>query len=357
MTHDMSDHVARIQAFFDALELPSSLVLADFFPHQARCLSAQWEGGRLALTVELPLVIASDGALRQAWQAEAESALRAKWPELRVLQWTVTAHDPGRSNPGVEAPSLKKAPAHIPRYDLPSIGRVMAVGSGKGGVGKSTMAVNLAVASALAGYRTGLVDADIYGPSVPMMMGIMGEPTIEGQRFQPWKAYGVSVMSMGGLLGEQTAAVWRGPMISKALHQLMMMTQWGDLDVLWVDLPPGTGDILLSLMERYPVAGMVAVSGPSEVMLADAKRLITMAERMAIPVVGMVENMVRPGRAAKDATPVRRHAEGLSIPYLGALPWDGDWMDWADRGLPAVIQDPAVRVCFQGWVQGLLDGL
>ncbi len=176
---------------------------------------------------------------------------------------------------------------------LPGISNVIAVASGKGGVGKSTTAVNLALALALDGARVGLLDADIYGPSQPRMMGLQGErpSSQDGKRIEPLVAHGIKVMSIGFLIEEEQPMVWRGPMVTQALTQLLGDTNWGDLDYLVVDMPPGTGDIQLTLSQRVPVSGAVIVTTPQDIALLDARKGLRMFQKVAVPVLGIVENM------------------------------------------------------------------
>jgi ATP-binding protein involved in chromosome partitioning len=234
-----------------------------------------------------------------------------------------------------------------PKIPVIGVNRIIAVGSGKGGVGKSTVAVNLAVALASLGLKVGLVDADIYGPSVARMLGVTGEPVIEGNRMRPLEAYGVKIMSMAFLFVEETAAIWRGPMTSKALFQLIRQTSWGVLDLLLIDMPPGTGDVQLSLMEQYPLEGIVMVSTPQAVALADVKRAVTMCHKLDIPVLAMVENMHHfTDEAGKQhhlfgKGEVKSYAKQMQIPYAGGLPIDPQVAALCDAGGTPPVLDPA----------------
>jgi ATP-binding protein involved in chromosome partitioning len=174
---------------------------------------------------------------------------------------------------------------------LASIANIIAVGSGKGGVGKSTTAVNLALALQHEGARVGLLDADIYGPSIPAMLGVKGQPRTDGEHIIPKEAHGLKVMSIGFLVEEDSAMIWRGPMVTSALQQLLNDTLWGNLDYLIIDLPPGTGDIQLTLAQRIPVAGAVIVTTPQDIALLDARRAVNMFRKVDVPVLGVVENM------------------------------------------------------------------
>jgi ATP-binding protein involved in chromosome partitioning len=232
---------------------------------------------------------------------------------------------------------------------LPGISNVVAVASGKGGVGKSTVAANLALAWARQGARVGLLDADIYGPSQPLMMGLTGRrpATHDGKRIEPLRAHGIVVMSIGFLIDPAQPMVWRGPMVTQALTQLLGDTDWGQLDYLVVDMPPGTGDIQLTLAQRVPVSGAVIVTTPQDIALADARKGLKMFEKVAVPVLGIVENMSThvcsncgheehifgAGGGARLAT-----ESGVSL--LGELPLDGRIREEADRGQPTVVAEP-----------------
>ena len=231
---------------------------------------------------------------------------------------------------------------------LPQVRNIIAVASGKGGVGKSTTAANLALALAAEGARVGLLDADIYGPSQPMMMGIEGRPeTEDGQTMEPLENYGVQVMSIGFLVNADDAMIWRGPMATQALEQLLRQTNWKDLDYLIVDMPPGTGDIQLTLSQRVPLTGAVIVTTPQDIALLDARKGIRMFEKVGVPILGLVENMAvhvctQCGHAehifGQDGG--RRMAEELGVDYLGGLPLDLNIRVHADGGRPTVVADP-----------------
>ncbi len=231
---------------------------------------------------------------------------------------------------------------------LPQVRNIIAVASGKGGVGKSTTAANLALALAAEGARVGLLDADIYGPSQPMMMGIEGRPeTEDGQSMEPLENYGVQVMSIGFLVNADDAMIWRGPMATQALEQLLRQTNWKDLDYLIVDMPPGTGDIQLTLSQRVPLTGSVIVTTPQDIALLDARKGIRMFEKVGVPILGLVENMAvhvctQCGHAehifGQDGG--RRMAEELGVDYLGGLPLDLNIRVHADGGRPTVVADP-----------------
>jgi ATP-binding protein involved in chromosome partitioning len=235
---------------------------------------------------------------------------------------------------------------------LPRVKNIVAVASGKGGVGKSTTAANLALALAAEGASVGLLDADIYGPSQPMMMGIEGRPESEdGKTMDPLENYGVQVMSIGFLINPNEAMIWRGPMATQALEQLLRQTNWRDLDYLIVDMPPGTGDIQLTLSQRVPMTGAVIVTTPQDIALLDARKGVAMFDKVGVPILGLVENM-----AAHVCTKCghiehifgegggQRYAAERGIDYLGALPLDMSIRLQADGGKPTVVADPDGQV-------------
>ena len=235
---------------------------------------------------------------------------------------------------------------------LPKVKNIVAVASGKGGVGKSTTAVNLALALAAEGASVGLLDADIYGPSIPMMMGIEGRPeSVDGQTMEPMENYGVQVMSIGFLVAQDEAMIWRGPMATQALEQLLRQTNWRDLDYLIVDMPPGTGDIQLTLSQRVPMTGAVVVTTPQDIALLDAKKGIKMFEKVGVPILGIVENMAvhvcsQCGHAEHifGADGGKKMAADYKMDYLGALPLAMQIRQQADSGHPTVVSDPDSEV-------------
>jgi ATP-binding protein involved in chromosome partitioning len=242
--------------------------------------------------------------------------------------------------------------AHAVQRNLKPLGEisnVVAVASGKGGVGKSTVAVNLALAWAAQGARVGILDADIYGPSQPLMLGLAGQrpSSPDGKHLRPLQSHGVRAMSIGFLVDEQQPMVWRGPMVTQALTQLLSETEWGELDYLVVDMPPGTGDIQLTLAQRVPVAGAVIVTTPQDIALADARKGLKMFEKVSVPVLGVVENMsihvcANCGHAEHifGAGGGARMAEQYGVRLLGELPLDAHIREEADGGRPTVVAAP-----------------
>jgi ATP-binding protein involved in chromosome partitioning len=238
---------------------------------------------------------------------------------------------------------------------LPTVKNIILVAAGKGGVGKSTVAANLAVALKMHGAATGLLDADIYGPSVPIIMGVKGEPTkveVNGTyKIAPTVAHGVPVMSIGFFLDADQAVIWRGPMLGKALHQLMADVHWGELDYLVVDMPPGTGDVQITFSQQLKVSGALLVATPQDVALADVIRAKSMFDKVMIPIVGIVENMsyfICDGCGKKHEIfsrgGARRAAERFQIPYLGEIPITAALREGGDKGVPILIQDPKSEV-------------
>ena len=235
---------------------------------------------------------------------------------------------------------------------LPKVKNIIAVASGKGGVGKSTTAVNLALALAAEGASVGILDADIYGPSQPMMMGIEGRPeSVDGQTMEPLENYGVQVISIGFLIEPDQAMIWRGPMATQALEQLLRQTRWRDLDYLLIDMPPGTGDIALTLSQRVPLTGAVIVTTPQDIALLDVKRGVEMFKKVGVPILGIVENMAvyRCPQCGHEehifgADGGRRMATQYGVDYLGGLPLTMSIREQADSGRPTVVADPESEI-------------
>ena len=233
---------------------------------------------------------------------------------------------------------------------LPTIRNILAVASGKGGVGKSTTAANLALALAAQGARVGVLDADIYGPSQPLIMGLAGQrpTTVDGKHLNPLRAHGVEVMSIGFLIDPEQPMVWRGPMVTQALTQLLGDTRWGELDYLIVDMPPGTGDTQLTLSQRVPVSGAIIVTTPQDIALADARKGLLMFRKVSVPVLGIIENMAthvcsKCGHEEHvfGAGGGARMARDYGVPLLGSLPLDVAIREQSDSGRPTVVADPA----------------
>ncbi|WP_298161397.1 Mrp/NBP35 family ATP-binding protein [Brevundimonas sp.] len=273
----------------------------------------------------------------------AEAALKSMpgMARVSVVMTAETAPAGRKASLSPAAVEQTRARAPVPTDRPAHVRRVLAVASGKGGVGKSTVAVNLAAALARRGLSVGILDADVYGPSLPTMLGLSGQPAYEDGAIVPHVAHGLKAMSVGLLTKSDDAMIWRGPMASQAITQMLTQTRWGTadapLDILVVDLPPGTGDVQLTLIQKTPLDGAVIVSTPQEVALADARRAHTLFQRVKVPTLGLIENMSGDvfGRGGGEA-----EAGRLSIPYLGDLPLDAALREGGDAGVPLVISDP-----------------
>lgn len=294
--------------------------------------------------------------------AEAAVAGLAGVAQVRVA---LTAHGPA---PKAPAPPSLKIGGHPKPQEGPTrpagVQRILAIGSGKGGVGKSTVASNLAVALARAGRRVGLLDADIYGPSQPRMMGINKRPASpDGKTIIPLHAHGVTLMSIGFMMEEGKAVVWRGPMLMGALQQMLGQVEWGELDVLIVDLPPGTGDVQLTLCTKSELSGAIVVSTPQDVALIDARKALDMFATLKTPVLGLIENMsmfVCPDCGAEHQIfgqgGVAAEAEKMGVPLLGALPIDLETRLAGDGGTPIAAGDGPMAQAYARIAEGLIKG-
>jgi len=291
--------------------------------------------GRVSFTVELTTPACP---LRETIETDCKKALAAL-PGISGLEISFGAQVRG-SKAGAGQTDL-----------LPTVKNVVLVAAGKGGVGKSTVAANLAVALKMHGAKAGLLDADIYGPSVPIIMGVKGEPkkvdVDGGQKIAPAMAHGIPVMSIGFFLDPDQAVIWRGPMLSKALHQLMADVHWGDLDYLVVDMPPGTGDVQITFSQQLKVSGALLVATPQLVALADVVRAKSMFDKVMIPIVGLVENMsyficdgCNKEHDIFSRGGARQAAERFQIPFLGEIPITPALRKGGDEGVPILIQDP-----------------
>lgn len=324
------------------------------------------KGGNVGFVLEVP---AQEGARKEPLRKAAEQAVAAL-PGVTSATVVLTAETKGKTAPSRPAappphdhshaghshghshgPAGGKpgtAPEVSARPAIPGIKAIIAVASGKGGVGKSTTAVNLALAMSQAGRKVGLLDADIYGPSLPRMMGITGKPNSpDGKRLHPLHGWGIPCMSMGFLVPEDTPMIWRGPMVMSALEQMLRDVEWGELDVLVVDMPPGTGDAQLTMAQRVPLAGAVIVSTPQDIALLDARKGLNMFRRVDVPVFGIVENMSyfccpncghRSDIFAHGGA--RKTAEELGCDFLGELPLKIEIRETSDGGTPIVASQP-----------------
>jgi ATP-binding protein involved in chromosome partitioning len=311
--------------------------------------------GHVAITLE---VDPARGAALEPLRLACEQAVRAM-PGVLSATAVMTAE---RAAPPSPPPPAGHAHRHGPgpcgagakttgggsRIDVPGVKHIIAVASGKGGVGKSTTAVNLALGLHAIGVRTGLLDADIYGPSMPRMLGVKEKPeSTDGKRLKPIERFGLATMSLGYIVAEDTPMIWRGPMVSSALEQMLRDVEWGELDVLVVDMPPGTGDAQLTLCQRVALAGAVIVSTPQDIALIDARKGLAMFRKVAVPVLGIVETMsyfVCPkcGERAEifGHGGAREEAGKLEVPFLGEIPLHLDIRVTSDSGQPIVASRP-----------------
>jgi ATP-binding protein involved in chromosome partitioning len=276
----------------------------------------------------------------------AKAASRGEAPPPRPAP---AAHSHGGHAHAGHSHGSPQGKGAIPRRaGVPGIKSIIAVASGKGGVGKSTTAVNLALALKANGLRVGVLDADIYGPSMPRLLGITGKPQqTADKRLKPMDGYGMPVMSMGFLVEEDTPMIWRGPMVISALTQMLREVEWGQLDVLVVDMPPGTGDAQLTMAQQVPLAGAVIVSTPQDLALIDARKGLNMFRRVEVPVLGIVENMsyfIAPDTGKRydifGHGGAKAEAQRLGVPFLGEVPLDMAIRETSDTGLPLVVSDP-----------------
>jgi ATP-binding protein involved in chromosome partitioning len=288
-----------------------------------------------------------------AFDVELGYPAKSQMPALRRALITAAKEVAGVENVSVNL-SVKIIPHAVQRgvQLLPNVKNIVAVASGKGGVGKSTTTVNLALALAAEGAKVGILDADIYGPSQPMMMGIEGRPeSTDGKTMEPLENYGVQVISIGFLIDKDEAMIWRGPMATQALEQLLRQTNWKDLDYLLVDMPPGTGDIQLTLSQRVPITGAVIVTTPQDIALLDARKGIRMFDKVGVPILGIVENMAvyccpNCGHVEHifGADGGKNMAAEVGTDYLGSLPLNMSIRVQADSGMPTVVADPEGEV-------------
>jgi ATP-binding protein involved in chromosome partitioning len=237
------------------------------------------------------------------------------------------------------------APGQQPKVPIPGVQNIIAIGSGKGGVGKSTIAVNLAITLAKMGHSVGLLDADVYGPNVPLMMGVRATPHAIGQRIQPLEAHGLRLMSMGFLNPGDKPLVWRGPMLNSVIQQFLRSVDWGALDYLVIDLPPGTGDVQLTLIQTTPLTGAIVVTTPSDVSLEDARKAVLMFEQVREPVLGIVENMSYLEHNGEKLYVFgkgggARTAEQMNVPLLAEMPLDPKTREGGDTGNPIATANP-----------------
>jgi len=347
------------------------------------------EGAPLPATGKLSDIVAADGkvffsitvdaATVKQWEtvrAQAEAAIRAL-PDVKSVMVALTAERAGGGaapRPQVPPPAARQRASGAPGAGaapspagIPGVGAIIAVASGKGGVGKSTTAVNLALGLRDLGLKVGILDADIYGPSMPKLLAIREKPeTIGGTRLKPIVRHGMPVMSIGFLIEEETPMIWRGPMVMSALTQMLREVEWGVLDLMVVDMPPGTGDAQLTMAQQVPLKGAVIVSTPQDLALIDARRGIAMFRRVNVPVLGIVENMstfICPHCGTRSDIfghgGARHEAERLGVPFLGEVPLDMAIREKSDAGQPVVASAPdgPLAQCYRDIAARVRDGL
>jgi ATP-binding protein involved in chromosome partitioning len=283
-----------------------------------------------------------EAAALEPLRGDIEARLRSL-PGVKSATVVLTAHASPKASTGTKAPAQPAAEPPL----LPEVKHIIAVASGKGGVGKSTVAVNLAVALAQRGLKVGLLDADIYGPSLPRMLGLNAKPAVLNERIQTLTAYGLKAMSIGFMVPEDKAMVWRGPMVMGALNQMLGQVDWGALDILVVDMPPGTGDAQLTLAQKAKPSGAVIVSTPQDLALLDARRGVQMFNQVGIKVLGVVENMSYfccPNCGHRSEIfghgGARAEAEKIGVPFLGEIPLELAVRQAGDEGKPVVATEP-----------------
>ncbi|MRI52408.1 iron-sulfur cluster carrier protein ApbC [Methylobacterium sp. DB1607] len=316
-------------------------------------------GNRVMFSI---LIDPSEAERFEPVRREAEGRVLALPGVSSVLASLTAERGSAASGPAPGAPRQSGGPVAPPRLGsapgnaqgnaqgnaLPGVRHIVAVASGKGGVGKSTTACNLALALSAQGLRIGLLDADIYGPSVPKLLGLSGKPrVIEGKTLEPLQAYGLKAMSIGLLIEPESAMIWRGPMVQSAITQMLRDVAWGELDVLVVDMPPGTGDAQLTMAQATPLSGAVIVSTPQDLALIDARRGVTMFRKVSVPILGVIENMatfICPNCGHASAIfghgGARHEAERLEVPFLGEIPLTMAIRETSDAGRPVVATDP-----------------
>jgi ATP-binding protein involved in chromosome partitioning len=359
----MSDKAAILEALAQVTmpgggTLAGSGALSDIIVHQGKAY--------FSISVAADQVQASEG-LRKA----AEDAAKAV-PGIVSALVTLTAEKaPSRAAPQPAKPAGPAAsgPMSPARLAVQGVKHIIAVASGKGGVGKSTTSCNLALAFAARGLKVGVLDADIYGPSMPKLFAIHGKPTLAGGRtLNPMQNYGVKVMSIGFLVDEEAAMIWRGPMVISAIQQMLREVAWGELDVLVVDMPPGTGDAQLTMAQNVPLAGAVIVSTPQDLALIDARRGVAMFRKVEVPILGVIENMsyfIAPDTGKRydifGHGGAKAEAARQGVPFLGEIPLAMNIRERSDSGLPVVVTEPdgphaAAYLAIADQVWGLLEG-
>jgi ATP-binding protein involved in chromosome partitioning len=328
-----------------ALELVKLPASGQSLAASGRVSGVAVEGGKVMLAIAID---PTEAAAMEPVRTAAQSALSGL-PGVTQALVTLTADKPQASPAQAARAQAHGGASPTPRAaGVPGVKHIIAVASGKGGVGKSTTAANLAVALRVLGLKVGIMDADIYGPSVPKIFGVTGRPRlVEGRTLAPMEAYGLKIMSIGFLVEEETPMIWRGPMVISAITQMLREVAWGELDVLVVDMPPGTGDAQLTMAQQVPLAGAVIVSTPQDLALIDARRGVAMFKRVEVPILGVIENMsyfIAPDTGARydifGHGGAQREAEKLQVPFLGEIPLAMPIRELSDSGRPVVVAEP-----------------
>lgn len=357
ITNAAADLTERARAALALVPLPGGGTLTE----SERVAGLTVTDGKINLAIQIaPAEAAAFAPVRD----KAEATLRAL-PGVAQAMVALTAETTAPKPASNTPPTLKPTPAAP--CPLAGVKQVIAVASGKGGVGKSTTAVNLALALRAQGQRVGILDADIYGPSLPTLLGLHGKPRMAaGRKLRPMDAFGLKAMSMGLLVDAETAMIWRGPMVMSAITQMLADVDWGTLDILVVDMPPGTGDAQLALAQGTQLAGAVIISTPQDLSLIDARRGITMFRKVEVPILGIVENMAHficPSCGAQHAIfgdgGARAEATQLGVPFLGAVPLTMELRQASDAGQPVVARDPdgALGQAYATIAHGVLSAL
>lgn len=332
-----------------ALELVKLPASGQSLAGSGRVANILIDGGKVIFAIGID---ATEAAAMEPVRKQAESAVSGL-PGVTQVLVGLTADKPAPSA-GMQARQQAQRPAAGPggpppkAAGVPGVKQIIAVASGKGGVGKSTTTANLAVALSVLGLKVGVLDADIYGPSIPKVFGITGKPRlVSGRTLAPMEAYGLKVMSIGFLIDEETPMIWRGPMVISAITQMLREVAWGELDVLVVDMPPGTGDAQLTMAQQTPLAGAVIVSTPQDLALIDARRGVAMFRKVEVPILGIVENMsyfICPECGHRSDIfahgGARHEAERQGVPFLGEIPLAMPIRETSDAGRPIVASDP-----------------
>ncbi|SIQ08382.1 Mrp/NBP35 family ATP-binding protein [Bosea sp. TND4EK4] len=338
----MSLSQADILRALELVKLPAS---GQSIAASGRVTDVLIDNGKVIFAIAID---ATEASAMEPVRKAAESAVGGL-PGVTQVLVGLTA-DKAPSSAAAQARQQAQRPGGPPKpAGVPGVKQIIAVASGKGGVGKSTTAANLAVGLSTLGLKVGVLDSDIYGPSMPKIFGISGKPqVVSGRTLAPMEAYGLKIMSIGFLVEEETPMIWRGPMVISAITQMLREVAWGDLDVLVVDMPPGTGDAQLTMAQQVPLAGAVIVSTPQDLALLDARRGVAMFRKVAVPILGLVENMsyfLCPECGHRSDIfshgGARHEAERLGIPFLGEIPLAMPIRETSDGGRPIVASDPS----------------